>query len=34
VSGQYQFMSVIPTRFLPATLNISSSCSMLCEGGT
>jgi Flp pilus assembly protein TadG len=34
VSGQYQFMSVIPTRFLPSTLNISSSCSMLCEGGT
>jgi Flp pilus assembly protein TadG len=34
VSGQYHFMNIIPYFHLPATITITSSVTMVCEGGT
>lgn len=34
VSGQYRYMNIIPNIHLPATLTITSSVTMVCEGGT
>jgi Flp pilus assembly protein TadG len=34
VSGQYQFLNIIPGISLPASLSLNSSCIMLCEGVT
>jgi Flp pilus assembly protein TadG len=34
VSGQYQFLNIIPLVKLPASLTLTSSCIMLCEGVT
>jgi Flp pilus assembly protein TadG len=34
VSGQYLFMDIIPVVRMPATMTLSSSVIMVCEGGT
>jgi Flp pilus assembly protein TadG len=34
VSGQFKFMNVIPVVPMPSALSITSSVTMLCEGGT
>jgi Flp pilus assembly protein TadG len=34
VTGQYRFMNVIPLVKMPATITITSSVTMVCEGGT
>lgn len=34
VSGQYQFMNIIPFVTLPTSVSLSSSVVMICEGGT
>ena len=34
VSGQYRFLDIIPGVPMPATAPISSSVTMVCEGGT
>ena len=34
VSGQYRFMNVIPLVTMPATMTITSSVIMVCEGAT
>ncbi len=32
VSGQYRFMNVMPFYKMPATMNVTSSVTMVCEG--
>ncbi len=34
VSGQYRFLNIIPVAKLPTTVTITSSVTMVCEGGT
>jgi Flp pilus assembly protein TadG len=34
VTGTYKFLNIIPLMHLPASLSLSSSVMMLCEGGT
>jgi Flp pilus assembly protein TadG len=34
VSGDYRFMKIIPKALMPTSVTISSSVTMLCEGGT
>jgi Flp pilus assembly protein TadG len=34
VSGDFKFLNIIPLVTQPATLSLSSSCLMMCEGGT
>jgi Flp pilus assembly protein TadG len=34
VSGQYHFMNIIPVASLPATVTLSSSVVMVCEGAS
>jgi len=34
VSGNYHFMRIIPKAIMPASVSLSSSVTMLCEGGT
>jgi Flp pilus assembly protein TadG len=34
VSGKYQFMNIVPLAHMPTSWTMSSSVTMLCEGGT
>lgn len=34
VSGNYQFLNIIPLIHMPTTFSISSAVTMICEGGT
>jgi Flp pilus assembly protein TadG len=34
VTGNYQFMKIIPMVSMPSTLSITSAVTMVCEGGT
>jgi len=34
VTGNYRFMNIIPYSRMPTTLTITSSATMVCEGGT
>ncbi len=34
VSGQYRFMNIIPVISMPSFVSLSSSSTMICEGGT
>jgi hypothetical protein len=34
VSGNYQFLNIIPLIRMPTTFSVSSAVTMICEGGT